>query len=118
MTQLITLTAKSSLQRDVMDTHRLLCHAHQGMLRDTAKVAGITPTEEGVEKQCVSCSKYKPTRFIIPKTTNERADEPLGRVFCDLAGTMKHLYVGGNKLCDDVRERLHPHKVENSFAEA
>ena len=46
VTQLVALTAKSSLQRDVMDMHRLLCHAHQGILRDTAKVAGITPTKE------------------------------------------------------------------------
>ena len=84
-------------------------------MRDTAKMTGITLTGEW--KPCVGCSKYYPTRFIVLKRTNERADEPLGRVFCDLAGAMKYLYVGGNKFCDDVRGRLHPHEVENSFAE-
>ena len=36
------LTAKSSLQSDVMDKHWLLCFAHEGMTRDSAKAAGIT----------------------------------------------------------------------------
>ena len=45
-TKMTPLTAKSSRQRDMMDMHRLLCHAHDGMARDTAEVAGITMTGE------------------------------------------------------------------------
>ena len=34
VTQIKALNGKSSLQRDVMDMHRLLCHALEGMVRD------------------------------------------------------------------------------------
>ena len=61
------------------------------MVRDTAKLAGITLTREW--KPCVGCSKAKATWFVVPKTTNERADEPLSRVFCYLEEAMKHLSV-------------------------
>ena len=91
-TQMTALTAKSSLQGDVMVMNRLLCHAHEGMVKDIAKVVGITMTGEW--KPYVGCSKAKAHQFKVPKTTNECADEPLGRVFYDIAVVMKHPSVG------------------------
>ena len=46
LTQTTASTAKSSLQCNVMDMHRLLCHAHEGVMRNTVKMAGVTLTGE------------------------------------------------------------------------
>ena len=91
--QMTALTAKPSLQRDVMGMRRLLRHAHEGMVRDTAQVASTALTVEW--RLCVGCSKVKARRFAVPKTKNGRMDEPLGQVLCDLAGAMERSSVGG-----------------------
>ena len=46
-------------------------------------------TLTGGWRPCVGCSKAKARRFAILKTTNERADEPLGQVLRDFVGAMK-----------------------------
>ena len=87
------LTAKTSIQLDVMGMNRLLYHSHEDMVRDAAKVAGITLMGEW--KSCVGSSNAEVCRFTVQQTTNERADEPLSRIFSDLTGAIKHPSVGG-----------------------
>ena len=48
----------------------------------------------GEWKSCIDCLNAKAQRFAVPKTANERTDELLGRVLCDIAGAMKFPSVG------------------------
>ena len=103
--QMMALIQKFSLQRDMMGIRRLLYHAHEGMERDTAKVA--CKTLAGEWKPLIGCSNAKAHQFSLPKTANERWPGVLQSRTSDEAPECR-----GEYFCDNIRGHLEPHEVD------
>ena len=69
---------------DINLFHASYGHAHEGLLRQTAKDLGVTLT--GELQPCTGCSMAKGLRKGISSSTENRATKKLGRVFVDLNG--------------------------------
>ena len=69
---------------DINLFHASYGHAHEGLLRRTAKDLGVTLS--GTLQPCTGCSLAKGLRKGISSSTENRATKKLGRVFVDLSG--------------------------------
>ena len=69
---------------DINDFHCSHAHAHEGLLRQTAKQLGVELS--GELRPCRGCSEGKGLRRPISRSTDSRAVKPASRVFVDLAG--------------------------------
>jgi len=78
---------------DINVFHVCNAHAHEGLLRETAKQQGVKLT--GTLVTCSGCVQAKGRRASIPTTTSSRKALPLQRVFVDLAGPRKIASAGG-----------------------
>ena len=76
----------------INDLHYVLGHAHEGILRATAKDMGTKVT--GNLGVCGGCASAKGIKASVAKSTECRAKRPLERLFADLTGP-KSPSVGG-----------------------
>jgi transposase InsO family protein len=68
--------------------HRRMGHVNDSDLSKVLKSNGVPGSGE-TEKFCEPCAMGKLSRKSVPKTTDTRATEPLGRVYTDVAGPFK-----------------------------
>ena len=82
--------------RGGFDLHYALGHAHEGILRATAKDMSTKVT--GTLGFCGGCASAKGIKTSVPKSTECKAKRPLERLFADLTGP-KTPSVGGSRYC-------------------
>ena len=87
---------------DVNDFHVSYGHAHEALLRETAKRMGVKLS--GTLKPCSGCSLGKGLRKGIPSSTSTRAVKKLGRVFVDVSGPKPIPSIGGNNYTCLIRD--------------
>lgn len=88
-----------------MDINEFYCsygHAHEALLRSTAKRMGVKLT--GEFQPCAGCSRGKGYRKPIPSTTSSRSTRKLQRVFVDLSGKKSVPSIGGSYYAMIVRD--------------
>ncbi|CAM9457219.1 unnamed protein product, partial [Laminaria digitata] len=78
---------------DVNDMHVSYAHAQLEILHETAKQLDFRLT--GGFRACAGCSMSKGKRQPLRKTTLNRSERPLQRVFVDLSGPKHTQSVGG-----------------------
>ncbi|CAM9826452.1 unnamed protein product, partial [Laminaria digitata] len=78
---------------DINVYHLNNCHAHEGLLRETARQQGVKLTWTLVT--CSGCVQAKGKRASVPKTTSSRMEHRLQRVFVDFAGPRNIASAGG-----------------------
>lgn len=93
---LAALTPSNPKHEEKMDVnvfHNIYAHAHERLLRTTAKRLDTELT--GEMHACAGCSMSKAIRKGIARETKSRPDKKLGRVFVDLGGRTGFASVGG-----------------------
>ena len=95
---------KKPLSRDVDINvfHASYGHAHEVLLRATAKSLGVTLT--GKLQPCYGCSLAKGLRKPIPSSSGVRASKRLERVYVDLFGPKLVASIGGKRYVMLVRD--------------
>ena len=81
---------------DINDLHCSLGHAHDTVLRETARQMGINVT--GRLGYCDGCAGGKGIRKAVAKSTSCRAEKRMQRLYADLAGPMP-TSTGGARYC-------------------
>ncbi len=77
--------------------HRAAAHTHPRLMRESAKQQGIK-LKPGVKLlPCFGCSAAKGISAPVKKTTENRSDKKLGRVFVDLSGKKPVMSRGGKQ---------------------
>ena len=104
MTKLFELQSPPNFNMDV-DTNDFHCsfgHAHEGLLRETAKQRNVNLT--ATLRECQGCSIAKGHAKQIATTTGTRAVKPGGRVFLDVCGGKSVQSIGGKKYILMIRD--------------
>ena len=81
---------------NVNDLYYALGHAHETIIRATARLVRIKVT--GTMDYCAGCAAGKAVRAAVPKTTSLRTTRPLERLFGDLTGPFP-ASTGGVRYC-------------------
>lgn len=85
------VTEKSSQQQL---WHRRMGHVNNHDLKRVLKSNGVSGSGGEADQFCEPCALGKISKKSVPKTTDTRATEPLGRVFTDVAGPFQES-IGG-----------------------
>ncbi|CAB1112933.1 unnamed protein product [Ectocarpus sp. CCAP 1310/34] len=86
--------AKAATPTDLNEFHNSHGHAHERLLRLTAKQQGVELTG-GPLLSCTGCSMAKGQVKAVQRFTDTRAVKKLFRVFIDLGGRMQFHSIGG-----------------------